>query len=571
MNYILEYRPVGFGPDPDTGKENQGLKGVFYIPAYQRGYRWTRHEVSKLLDDLAESATEQQKRYSLQPIVVKREADDKWEVIDGQQRLTTLWLIYNYMHKGGFKRSGAAFSLHYETRPGSQRYLETLDVQQATENIDYFHLRAAHDAIDQWFHGRASNDHAKDALVDQIHGYLSRAVHVIWYEVPAHEKPIPLFTRLNQGRIPLTDAELLKAVLLTHVAKNHKGREAEIAAQWDGMERELQRPEVWAFVAGNKQGDVNYSTRISLLFDTLAQSDAPTDGKPRPYHTFDTLRTQADSDGLVLWKRVEALHAQILGWLEEPPWYNKIGFLVFCGQSIGIIQQQALNSSKKALDGWLDEQIRRVLKVKTDTLPELSYEIHPDRLQRALLLFNVLICQGRFPFEKHVGQAWTLEHIHAQNAQDLTRADQWKAWLQEHRKALEAILDTDDAASGLLDEIGPAIDAVEERGFGERFRELAGRIQKALSADDEGADHSISNLALLPHHINAELSNAVFEVKRQKVLDKDKRGDYIPAATRNVFLKYYTRAGHQQAHFWSEADKQDYLQKIQTTLEPYLQ
>lgn len=571
MNYILEYRPVGFGPDPDTGKENQGLKGVFYIPAYQRGYRWTQHEVSKLLDDLTESATEQQKRYSLQPIVVKKRADDNWEVIDGQQRLTTLWLIFNYMHKGGFKRSGAAFSLQYETRPGSQRYLETLDIQQSTENIDYFHLRAAHDAIDQWFQDKASNDHAKDALVDQIHGYLSRSVHVIWYEVPAHEHPIPLFTRLNQGRIPLTDAELLKAVLLTHVAKNHQGREAEVAAQWDGMERDLQRPEVWAFVAGNKSSDVSYSTRISLLFDTLAQSDAPTNGKPKPYHTFDTLRTQAESDGLAFWKRVEALHAQILGWLEEPPWYNKIGFLVFCGKPIGAIQQQALNSSKQALDGWLDEQIRHALKIKADTLPELSYETHPDRLQRALLLFNVLICQGRFPFEKHVGQAWTLEHIHAQNAQDLTRADQWKAWLQEHRKALEAIQATDDAANGLLNEIGTAIDAVEESGFGERFRELAGRIQKALSADDEGADHSIRNLALLPHNVNAELSNAVFEVKRQKVLDKDKRGDYIPAATRNVFLKYYTRAGHQQAHFWSGADKQDYLQKIQTTLEPYLQ
>lgn len=53
MNYLLEYRPVLPGPDPDTGKENQGLKGIFHIPAYQRGYRWTRHEVSKLLDDLA--------------------------------------------------------------------------------------------------------------------------------------------------------------------------------------------------------------------------------------------------------------------------------------------------------------------------------------------------------------------------------------------------------------------------------------------------------------------------------------------------------------------------------------
>ena len=82
---------------------------------------------------------------------------------------------------------------------------------------------------------------------------------------------------------------------------------------------------------------------------------------------------------------------------------------------------------------------------------------------------------------------------------------------------------------------------------------------------------AIDEDALLSHKVNAELSNAVFEVKRQKVLDKDKRGDYIPAATRNVFLKYYTRAGHQQAHFWSGADKQDYLQKIQTTLEPYLQ
>lgn len=568
MDYKLEYKPVGFGDDPKTGEPNQGLTGTFFIPAYQRGYRWTKDDVHKLLKDISESKTP---HYSLQPIVVKKRENGDWELIDGQQRLTTLWLIFNYMHKNGYPDFRADYQLEYETRPGSRDYLQTLDEQQAQENIDYFHLRAAHDAIVEWFEPSTGNSQAKGSRITKIYRYLADSVCVIWYEVPAHEKPIPLFTRLNQGRIPLTDAELLKAVLLTHVAKNHQGREAEIAAQWDGMERDLQRPEVWAFVAGNKQGDVSYSTRISLLFDTLAQSHAPTDGKPKPYHTFDTLRTQAESDGLAFWKRVEALHAQILGWLEEPPWYNKIGFLVFCGKSIGAIQQQALDSSKQALDGWLDEQIKHELKIKADTLPELSYESHPDRLQRALLLFNVLICQGRFPFEKHVGQAWTLEHIHAQNAQDLTRADQWKAWLQEHRKALEAIQATDDAASGLLNEIGTAIDAVEERGFGERFRELAGRIQKALSADDEGADHSIRNLALLPHNVNAELSNAVFEVKRQKVLDKDKRGDYIPAATRNVFLKYYTRAGHQQAHFWSGADKQDYLQKIQTTLEPYLQ
>ena len=538
MSYTLEYQPVGFGPDPDTGKENRGLQGVFFIPAYQRGYRWTPYEVRKLLDDLTESATEQHKRYSLQPIVVKKRDNGDWELIDGQQRLTTLWLIFNYMHKGGFKRSGAAYSLVYETRPGSKRYLDTLDIQQST---------------------------------DQIHGYLSRSVYVIWYEVPEDEEPIPLFTRLNQGRIPLTDAELLKAVLLTHVAKNHQGREAEIAAQWDGMERDLQRPEVWAFVAGNAQHDTRYSTRISLLFDTLAQRKNSVDGKPHPFHTFDTLREQAEKHGPAFWKEVEALHAQILGWLEEPRWYNKIGFLVACGMSFGPIQGQALGSSKHALDGWLDVQIKATLKVKADDLGELRYETHGRALQRALLLFNILICRGRFPFEQHVEQAWTLEHIHAQNAQDLTRVDQWQAWLQEHRKALLAIETTDSAAKPLRDALDNALEAIEERGFGDRFRDLAGRIQKTLTPDDEGADHSIANLALLSHKVNAELSNAVFEVKRQKVVARDKCGHYIPAATRNVFLKYYTRADHQQAHFWGAADKEDYLHAIRIHLTPYLQ
>lgn len=568
MDYKLEYKPVGFGDDPESGKPNQGLTGTFFIPAYQRGYRWRKDDVNKLLKDISESKTPY---YSLQPIVVKKRENGDWELIDGQQRLTTLWLIFNYMHKNGYPDFRAVYHLEYETRPGSRDYLQTLDAQQAQENIDYFHLRAAHDAIAEWFEANAGNNQAKGSKITKIYRYLADSVRIIWYEVPEREKPIPLFTRLNQGRIPLTDAELLKAVLLTHVAKNHKGREAEIAAQWDGMERDLQRPEVWAFVAGNVQNDALYSTRISLLFDTLAERETPTGGKPQPYHTFDTLRAQAESSGLEFWKKVETLHAQILGWLEEPRWYNKIGFLVACGISIGKVQRQALDSNKKAFEDWLDEQIRNTLRIKADALHELSYETNPGALLRALLLFNVLICRERFPFEKHVGHAWTLEHIHAQNAQDLTRVDQWKTWLQEHHKALKALQATDDAAMPLLDEIDTAMKAVEERGFGERFRDLAGRIQKALTPDDEGADHTIANLALLSHNVNAELSNAVFEVKRQKVVDRDKRGDYIPAATRNVFLKYYTPANHIQPHFWDEADKDGYRQAIQINLKPYLQ
>lgn len=98
MNYKLEHKTIGFSTDPETNEERPGISGKFFIPSYQRGYRWTADEVTKLLDDIWKSAGQP---YSLQPIVVKSIGTDTWELIDGQQRLTTLWLIFNYMQKNG--------------------------------------------------------------------------------------------------------------------------------------------------------------------------------------------------------------------------------------------------------------------------------------------------------------------------------------------------------------------------------------------------------------------------------------------------------------------------------------
>lgn len=74
--------------------------------------------------------------------------------------------------------------------------------------------------------------------------------------------------------------------------------------------------------------------------------------------------------------------------------------------------------------------------------------------------------------------------------------------------------------------------------------------------------HSISNLALLASGDNSALSNAVFEVKRRRILDRDRRGAYIPVCTRNVFLKYYSDTNAQQLHFWSARDREAYMTAI---------
>ena len=92
-----------------------GMK--FFIPSYQRGYRWTEQQVKDLLNDVNEFIPEKVKDsneetwYCLQPLVVRKmdendsrlgkESDKKdwFEVIDGQQRLTTIFLIIHYFNE----------------------------------------------------------------------------------------------------------------------------------------------------------------------------------------------------------------------------------------------------------------------------------------------------------------------------------------------------------------------------------------------------------------------------------------------------------------------------------------
>ena len=79
----------------DTVSVSELMGNKFYIPDYQRGYRWTHFEVTKLLEDLKEYKENRTKDsnnfYCMQPLVVfYNKEKEAWEVIDGQQRLTTL-------------------------------------------------------------------------------------------------------------------------------------------------------------------------------------------------------------------------------------------------------------------------------------------------------------------------------------------------------------------------------------------------------------------------------------------------------------------------------------------------
>nr|WP_283251513.1 DUF262 domain-containing protein [Aeromicrobium duanguangcaii] len=542
--------------------------GRFYVPAYQRGYRWGEVEVRRLLDDIWEADGAP---YYLQPIVVKAYGDE-WELVDGQQRLTTLNLILEYMRREGLQSTGATYSLRYETREDSANYLRDLDPERKDENIDFFHMSEAYRCIAEWFDSRGNR---RQFAANELYGALFKSVQVIWYEADEEVDAPTLFTRLNVGRIPLTDAELVKALLLSklRMLPGHSDRSVETAVEWDSIERDLRDPELWAFITGRSD---ETPTHISLLLDTIA--GGPT-GRERPlFHTFESLREQIAVDPEGFWRKVVDLHSLIVGWHDNRDLFHKIGFLVAERRvTLADLMVLAEGKAKSRFESELDEQIRQWVNLSEGDLRDLTYG--SVKTGRVLLLMNVETIRQRtnsserYSFREHASGRWSLEHIHAQNAEELPRrAEVWERWLKDHRRALMAVEELfSDEKDDLLAHVDRVLAVPPVKGTD--FDSLQQQLTAMLSASDDSSTvdvDSIANLALLDGGDNSALSNSVFAVKRAEILRRDRVGAYIPVCTRNAFLKYYSTDEDQQAHFWSSSDRDAYVGAVVDAVADYL-
>ncbi|GAA3329312.1 DUF262 domain-containing protein [Paeniglutamicibacter sulfureus] len=552
------------------GRVVGSISGDFVVPGYQRGYRWGRPEVQRLLEDIQES---EGATYYLQPIVVKRLDENRWELVDGQQRLTTLFLILQFIKQTALPSAEVPYTLEYDTRPQSAEFLRAPSAEGSANNIDFFHIFQAWNCIEEWFEGQGIG---KTLAAINLYKALSERVKVIWYEAPDYVSSTALFTRLNVGKIPLTDAELVKALVLSRsqnlVAQTDRAQS--MAAEWDVIERDLRTPELWAFLTGSPRPE---ATHISLLLDTLA--GGPSGRERPPFHTFETLREQIMDNADEFWNKVVNLHSLVLGWFEDRNLFHKIGYLVATNSRFEDILDLAQGSKKSEFDTKLNVKIQDGLSLSEENLRELSYESSygRQRISAALLLMNVETIRKqtnsteRYSFRAHATGQWSLEHIHAQNAEELRTGQQWLEWLRLHRDALSSLPNIQEAERVSLEaRIDEALPDLNES----KFRELELELSPYFVPDEDGTAesnvHTITNLALLDSRDNSALSNSWFEVKRLEVLKRDREGSYIPVCTRNVFLKYYTGERAQQVHYWSMQDRESYLTAIEREIGPYL-
>lgn len=560
------------------------IKGDFTIEAYQRGYRWGEDEVKHLLEDINEIPDGQ--KYCLQPVVVKN-VNDKYELIDGQQRMTILYLIMKYLNA----YVDINYSIEYTTRKsennhiGSKELLESIDkidLTLSSSNIDELFIKKSYGIIKAWFNGE------KPKMMS-FANKLQKYVTIIWYEVDEDEDSVSIFTRLNIGKINLTNAELVKALFLSRGKKDSEGRYAgnpygieekkqhEIALGWDSMEKDLHDVKFWSFITNEKSD--RYPIRMELLFDMIEMKP----GNESNFYTFNRFyeRFKNSDNKYETWELIERYMQQLKEWYNDFDLFHHIGFLVATGTSVKFLLDIAMSTDnpikKSEFRLKVLEMIRQrmIFKVGEEEIDyaELNYEKHSEYIQYVLLLFNVETIRQkgdeniRFPFDRYKNEGtWSLEHIHAQNSESLKSNQEWKDWLEIHKKSLEG-LEVSSEEKKQIDDVISKMDVVishiDEIGYKgsirDEFNAVAPAVINILSdGDDKSQMHTLSNMALLTVGENATLNNSTFDVKRMKIIDMDKAGDYIPICTRNVFMKYYS-SSDTKLHFWSEEDRKGYI------------
>lgn len=605
-------------------------KHHFVIPSFQRGYRWEEKQVTDLLEDIKQFANDDNVKsdsYFLQPVVVKAckyNGMEAYEVLDGQQRLTTMLLLLKRLMKrlGEDEREMYQDSLYdivYTNRPQLD-----FDNPQAAENIDSYYLSEAKMIIDDWFKEQTKNKQNLNNFTGALLYDQKRQVKIIWYAIEEDSEDlvsINIFNRLNKGKISLTSSELIKALFIMDYdlrANEDKLPAEQLSMEWNEMERKFQDDNFWYFISDDNRGT---QTRIDVLFDfvTCRDEEKDTDYSYREFQKlYDFCRDQERnntneqfvsdwSDDIKnmqdAWKQVRKTFDRLVAWYEDNLYYHYVGYLVAIGftplqiynhletekrnrkltepEYEWTVEDTMLSLRKKMMDRF--KQDNRY--IKKDTIDEFEYK--SEYVPRILLLFNVECCRRgqnvRFAFDKYKKENWDVEHVDSQNDATLQEYDDRMRWMKNVNFILN--MEHTDRAKELANECQNLIVEFTKRSKVnvDRYRAFYQTINKFYSAESGENDSEVdlttkkkdylSNLTLLDSATNREYKDAPFAYKRYCIVKNDRLGDrFIPLCTRNLFLKYYTDSNNESSYLdtmrWNSSDREGYMNAMHEAVDP---
>ncbi len=207
----------------------------FNVPSLQRTYRWGEKEITLLLNDLYEfyNANKDSPNaffYPLQPLILKKNKNyDCYDILDGQQRLTTIKLIGAYLKSKDHNLNACNIDISYESRSNVEEIFLEIDKNSVDnlsdkykDKMELYYISKAFACIENWFEPfqengkkKSDNEEAKrrDSIYKVLFGDGSKSCFYVYeLEDDADEKKI--FQNINQGRISLSSSELIKPLFL---------------------------------------------------------------------------------------------------------------------------------------------------------------------------------------------------------------------------------------------------------------------------------------------------------------------------------------------------------------------
>ena len=586
------------------GTEPSLENSTFYIKDYQRGYRWEEQQVKSLLDDLLEFNHDNHTlKYCMQPLVVKKaernavahtrtlselitpdavkseetessNCDSAWELIDGQQRLTTTLLVLNCCYEALKKPPAPPYQIYY----------------QLIRNIDEYYINHAKKVIDDWFDSFGSKS---DDIRSEIRGKINSDIQFIWYEVESNANSVEIFTKLNIGKIPLTNAELFKAQLLNPDRIDKKDREKEvkenvtlasIAFEWDKIEQSLRDNDFWSFISNEMLDAETRKDYLLRLYAIQIKYEGEIDSAIQeadglfPFLAINSYirKHKMDSNSIAcnetIWKEIVSIHDRLKSWYTNNKLYHYIGFLIATGKSgIKVITELVKDTDKKKKSEVKEIVFDKIRKqMKNVTLDNLSYSKDSQRIRSVLLFFNLFTMvqsktDSRFSFKQYKDPKihWDIEHIHARATDEEIRAikdpDKRKDFLESLKKQFEEI--NDQEAVQKINQF--ILTEVSTNNINEdEFLDFCCKITDKYGNYDE---NGIGNLTLLDAETNRSYHNALYPIKRIRIIERDKGEVFIPVCTKNVFLKMYS-SNFSNMMEWTKDDAEDYLSAMKKAL-----
>lgn len=563
---------------------------TFIIPYLQRAYKWKEKQAKQMLEDFSEFLKQEKTYYCMQPLAVVKIGDNKYELLDGQQRLTTLLILWRILFEDDKeKNTSYPYKFEYERdSSGSDTYsfiTKFDDIKKGKyRNIDEYYMSKVYGVINQYFD--PPEEKKKNVFKKLLKGE-GKHILFLWYEVNEEEKHTT-FAHLNSGKIELTCSELIKAILLSDGNKesldnNRLPDKSLVAAQYAEMEEAFNDDRLWYMLQTDEP--LYNGSRMDLLFNMVLNINRKAyeaDPKAAFYKVY---ARRADLSRF--WKDCRAYFVRIMDLYKNPYTYHYIGYLTYTEGNnkiddwVKVYKESGLKGCIEQLKSKVRESISGLGDLKKITYSDTSKStlrkifilhniqtilIHYETIKKANL--GLRFSYEQFPFELLYSQRWDIEHIASQTENPLTKIQDCKDWIASVRADYSEIFVQ-------RPDLNNEIDLFEKDSKIEMFKQIYNEIVSSAEKNSPQNKDGLGNLVLLDSHTNRSYHNSLYKRKRKIILaasnidnqNNEYQVTYIPRCTLNVFLKTYNTGLDVKLGEWTQDDYDKYLGDLKEKLE----